>query len=127
MNADVCYWLNYESTKRKNNMCCLNTAIEATSLNTRACCLPSQDCFIRDNITENDFLVVSIGGNDIVLQPLLCTILNISILSCFTPQFCIENCSFGCPPNLNIECGCYDCGLFGCISGLFTGWPIGIG
>lgn len=113
--------------KTKNNLCCLNTAIEATSLNTRACCLPEQDCFIRDNICENDYLVVSIGGNDIALSPLLCTILNMLILSWCTPKICVEKCSIGCPPNLGIECGCLDCGLVGCITGLFSGWPIGMG
>jgi len=90
MKTDVCYWLNYEAMQRKQNIACINTAIEATSLNTRSCCLPNQDLFIRDNIKNNDYLIVSIGGNDIALSPLLCTILNIAILSCCTPKCCIE-------------------------------------
>ena len=28
-----------------------------------------QDKFIRDNITENDYLIICIGGNDIALKP----------------------------------------------------------
>ena len=58
----------------------LNTAVEATTLTRRAggfscCCLPScgelleQDTFIRDNLKSEDYLVVSIGGNDIALAP----------------------------------------------------------
>ena len=46
-----------------------------------------QDKFIRDNITEDDVLVASVGGNDIALAPQLLTVVssfNPSLLSCPT-------------------------------------------
>jgi len=133
MKLDVCYWLtgmtvllainsridslfflsrlNLEALQRKESLWCVNTAVEATSLNSRPFCslLPQvfvwfifhlqtaikkcirllQDEFIRDTISEDDVLIVSIGGNDIALSPLLCTILNISMLICCTPQCCL--------------------------------------
>jgi len=123
MKTDVCYWLNHEIMRRGvPGLCCLNTAVEATLLKDRACCyLLSQDRFIHRNITDQDYLIVSIGGNDIALKPLLCTILNLLILTQCVPQSCIEQCSCGCPPNTCIECGCVCCGLPACI----TGWPFG--
>jgi len=97
-------------------------------LNDRAFCrLLDQDQFIRDNITEEDYLVVSIGGNDIALAPLCCTICNLAALVWCTPQCCIENYSCACPPNLQLDGGCCCCGLPGCISGTFCGWPLGLG
>merc|ERR1711971_867196 len=109
-------------------MCCVNTAIEATALNCRACChLLGQDKFIRDNITSEDYLVVSVGGNDIALTPLLCTILNLMCLVCCTPQACIEKCACACPVNTHIDIGCAGCGVPGCLSGTLCGWPLGMG
>eukprot|EP00041_Stephanoeca_diplocostata_P027741 m.770112 g.770112 ORF g.770112 m.770112 type:complete len:186 (-) comp23238_c3_seq18:95-652(-) len=58
----------------------LNTAVEATTLGSRVgkCGkLWPSDIFIRDHITENDVLVVSVGGNDIALSPSCSTICNI--------------------------------------------------
>ena len=49
--------------------CCINTAVEATSLNSRSWgMLLEQDEFIRDTIRPDDVLVVSIGGNGIVFE-----------------------------------------------------------
>lgn len=129
MKADVCYWLNREFKERgKSSYCCLNTAIEATSLNDRACCnLLDQDEFIRDNITEEDTLIVSVGGNDIALAPVCCTVINLLTLIWCAPTPCIEQCSCACPPNLRVDGGCLLCGLPGCLSGTLCGWPLGMG
>eukprot|EP00747_Dinoflagellata_sp_TGD_P171952 gnl/TRDRNA2_/TRDRNA2_207245_c0_seq1.p1 gnl/TRDRNA2_/TRDRNA2_207245_c0~~gnl/TRDRNA2_/TRDRNA2_207245_c0_seq1.p1 ORF type:complete len:338 (+),score=53.02 gnl/TRDRNA2_/TRDRNA2_207245_c0_seq1:64-1077(+) len=128
MKTDVCYWLNRQAVERAPELCCLNTAIEATSLSHRACCaLLPQDRFIRDHITADDYLIVSVGGNDIALMPVLFTILNLLALTWLTPQLCIERCACACPPNLHFDAGCADCGLPGCLSGTLTGWPLGIG
>ena len=72
MKKDVCYWLNAELIRRGlgNRYFCLNTAVEATSLNSRACChLLDQDRLIQECITPQDTLIVSIGGNDLALNP----------------------------------------------------------
>ena len=123
---DVCYWLNREAVRRERpDLFCLNTAIEATSLNDRACCrLLTQDRFIRDHITAADYLVVSVGGNDLAMAPVLATVLNIIPLLCLTPQCCIER-GQACPPNSHVDCGCLGCGLPGCAVAGF-GCPPGL-
>lgn len=129
MKADVCYWLNQSLIEQgHSHCCCLNTAAEATCLNDRSfCSLLAQDQFIRDNLTPDDYLVVSVGGNDVALAPLLCTVLNMLVMSWCTPMFCIERCGCACPPNLQLDCGCFCCGLPGCLSGTLCGWPLGMG
>mmetsp|Transcript_57614 Transcript_57614/g.160517 ORF Transcript_57614/g.160517 Transcript_57614/m.160517 type:complete len:351 (-) Transcript_57614:89-1141(-) len=129
MKADVCYWLNKEAQDRgARHVCCLNTAIEATSLNDRAfCALLEQDKFIRDNISSEDYLVVSVGGNDIALTPLLCTVLNLAALVCGSPQACIEHYACAHPINSHVDLGCLGCGLPGCLTGFLCGWPLGMG
>jgi len=113
--------------RKLSDLCCLNTAVEASSLNTRSLCtMTDQDTFIHDYITKEDYLVVSVGGNDIALNPLIFTILNIIPLACCTPTICVEKCGIACPPNLHVDCGCLCCGLPGCISGL-CGFPLGLG
>lgn len=63
--------------------------VEATTLNERTFKLRPQDIFIRDNISCDDILVVSVGGNDVALMPCPCTILSIlGLLS--LPASCIE-------------------------------------
>jgi len=128
MKEDVCYWLNKECVDGKQaDMYCVNSAVEATALNSRAFCLLGQDEFIRDHITEDDYLIVSVGGNDIALQPLLFTIINIVMLVCCVPMAWLSDCACACPPNTHIDCGCCGCGLPGCLSGFFCGWPPGLG
>ncbi len=59
---------------------CLNTAIEESTLGNRdGDVLLAQDIFLRDNITENDYLIVSVGGNDIALRPTAMTIASMVI------------------------------------------------
>ena len=102
MKQDVTFWLNHEAAQLPGSpIGIVNTAIEATSLNDRACCrLLDQDAFIRDNITEEDYLIVSVGGNDVALQPLLCTIANmLALVWCGGPECCIHNFGCACPPN----------------------------
>lgn len=87
MKKDVAYWLNAEAVRRGHpELFCLNSAVEATSLNDRAFGrLLGQDQFIHDHISCEDVLVVSIGGNDLALAPVLATILNIIPLLCLMP------------------------------------------
>ena len=76
----------------------INTAVEATTLNERRLHLRPQDRFIRDNISSEDVLIVSIGGNDIALCPTPCTIAAMAGLICL-PMSCLENArSFGSAP-----------------------------
>jgi hypothetical protein len=113
MKQDVCYWMNSEAVQRGEvDLVCINTAVEATSLNNRACCwLTAQDRLIQDHIQEEDTLIVSVGGNDIALAPLLCTVVSMAAMVCCTPQVCLESCACACPPNLVFDMGCFCCGL----------------
>lgn len=70
--------------------------------------------------------MVSIGGNDIALKPVLCTVLNIALLVYCTPACCLDQGAISCPPNHGVDCGCLDCGLPGCLSGLCA-FPLGFG
>jgi len=128
MKADVCFWLNTEAANRgERDLCCINTAVEATALSNRAFGnLLAQDQFIADNISAEDYLIVSVGGNDIALMPTLCTVTNILLLSWCTPVACL-NCACACPPNLGCDGGCWTCGLEGCLAGFCCGWPPGLG
>lgn len=127
--ADVCYWLNVEAVRRqRRDLFALNTAVEATTLSSRALgrLLP-QDRFIREHITEDDYLVVSVGGNDIALAPLLLTAVNMVLLMCCTPEAAIEKAACACPPDTYAtDCGCLCCGAQGCAAGV-CGCPPGLG
>jgi hypothetical protein len=127
MKMDVCYWINRLSQERNLPYKCINTSVEATTLaDSSFCSLLPQDRFISQNITSDDYLIVSIGGNDIALKPLLCTIANIVPLVCCTPGVCIKN-GCACPPNTGLNCGCMGCGcLPDCLVG-FLGCPLGLG
>jgi len=122
---DVCFHLNNELTADKELQeriavkGCINTSIEATTLSQRGksfCCstLFPQDEFIRDNITSNDVLVVSVGGNDIALAPSLGTIFNLVLLVFLAPT-CFLRCATGVVLPL------------GSIGSFFLGFPIGFG
>mmetsp|Transcript_30892 Transcript_30892/g.51134 ORF Transcript_30892/g.51134 Transcript_30892/m.51134 type:complete len:349 (-) Transcript_30892:261-1307(-) len=128
MKQDVCYWINAEIVRRGHTgLFCINTAIEATTLSQRACGLLSQDAFIRDHIGPQDTLIVSVGGNDIAMAPMLFTVLNLVPLACCTPNFCLRHCMCACPPDLQFDCGCLGCGLPACLSATPFGWPPGAG
>merc|ERR1712194_557965 len=104
-------------------------AVEATLLADRAEGLLPQDHFIHDHITPEDYLVVSIGGNDIALGPSACTIANMLTMVRCTSKSCLRSCGCGflcCGGLLGgkvTRTGCLGCfrSLFGFV------WPPGIG
>lgn len=60
---DVSYWLNYELEKRGAESFCVNCAVEESAIGSRACGrMLEQDRIIRDVMTTDDILVVSVGG-----------------------------------------------------------------
>mmetsp|Transcript_2545 Transcript_2545/g.8384 ORF Transcript_2545/g.8384 Transcript_2545/m.8384 type:complete len:336 (+) Transcript_2545:55-1062(+) len=135
MKQDVAYHVNKLFADRAPGWAALNTAIEATSLNDRAFGrLLDQDAFLRDHVTEEDVVVVSVGGNDIALAPVLCTCANIVPLLC--AGLCcgeaLDACACACPPDVYTpcagltDCGCLGCGLPGCVAGLCS-FPLGLG
>ena len=130
---DVTYWLNAIANQRRDNdnknsgtnspklrYAAINTAVEATTVNERSWRLRPQDVFLRDNITPNDVLVVSVGGNDVAMMPMPCTILSMLCLLQF-PKSCVANgcvattvpcddCCCGCGPSTcSCICSCPPC------------------
>lgn len=127
MVKDVSYWVNFELKEREADAACINTAIEESTLGNReAGFLRAQDRFIRDHITENDTLIVSVGGNDIALRPHPFTIFNILVLQRCVPQFIINCCFCSCV----LQCTCWDYPCPACVSCLpccCLGCPPGVG
>eukprot|EP00536_Pseudo-nitzschia_multiseries_P008520 jgi/Psemu1/287856/fgenesh1_pg.216_\ len=129
MNADVTYWLNHIAQQRQRNqaqegqpsqlrstrMATINAAVEASTVNERTRRLRSQDIFLRDNLRPEDTLVVSIGGNDIAMMPMPCTICSILSLV-HMPISCLESSSCVCasPPCDEHCCGCGPVAMTSC-------------
>jgi len=123
MIKDVAYFMNLEAKDQGSSLATINTSIEEATLGAHANGnLLDQDKFIRDNITENDILVVSIGGNDIALAATPCTGIHIACAVWCFPQFCIDYC--GC--SLVPDCGecipgcCCDFCACPCVGGYFA-------
>ena len=68
MKGDVCFHLNYFLKALEIKYLVLNCATDDSAVCEKMTKLNQSDEFVRDNITENDILVVSIGGNDIALK-----------------------------------------------------------
>lgn len=87
MKPDVSYHLNNYLASMDSNIkyTAINCAVEESTIAMRISeneytnLLP-QDKFIKDHITKDDILIVSLGGNDIALKPSIRTIWNIILL-----------------------------------------------
>mmetsp|Transcript_150399 Transcript_150399/g.481353 ORF Transcript_150399/g.481353 Transcript_150399/m.481353 type:complete len:320 (-) Transcript_150399:120-1079(-) len=105
MARDVCYWLNVG----------LHTARQESTLGQRlegeGHGLLPQDEFIRDHITEDDVLIVDLGGNDVALRPTTWTALNMAALIYLSATCVIRSLSFAVAP----------------CNGWYCGFPLGLG
>jgi hypothetical protein len=121
MKPDVAYWLNHHlrstsstsastsstSVSRATTTVAVNAAVEATTLNERTFRFRPQDDFIRDNLQPQDILLVSVGGNDVALCPLPCTVASVGCLALCLPSELPENgCTCGTVPFDDYCCGC---------------------
>lgn len=129
MRQDVEYHVNALLMERNLNTkyACINTAVEATSLNDRAFGrLLEQDAFAARHLQPQDTLVVSLGGNDVALAPLLCTAINmLGLVFCTARQPCMATATT-CVPNIYPfvgDCGCLLCGVPGCLVATPLAWP----
>ena len=127
---DVAHCMNVELERQGNGnkFVTVNCAVEESKIASRDCGkLLSHDKFIRDHITKNDILVVSMGGNDIALSINPFTICNMLGLICCTTTSCIANCSCGC--DIPVACSnpcCCGGSCVGCLSNACA-WPYGLG
>lgn len=80
MKPDIAYHMNKLFESNNSNYCAINTSVEESTIALRYNELLPQDKFIQQNITNNDILIVSLGGNDIALRPSLKTIWNMSLM-----------------------------------------------
>mmetsp|Transcript_58782 Transcript_58782/g.110138 ORF Transcript_58782/g.110138 Transcript_58782/m.110138 type:complete len:311 (+) Transcript_58782:63-995(+) len=94
MMKDVSYWINQECMRLQPgaSLPCINCAVEESCIVQREVggLLP-QDKFIRDNLTEEDTLVVDMGGNDVALRPTFWLIVHMAWLLYLTPT-CLIRC-----------------------------------
>ena len=92
---DVGMWLNHVLGNRAT---CINAAVEASTLEERKNDLLPHDEFIRDHITKDDVLVVSVGCNDIAMRPNFSTIWRMLFLAYLTRQSSLEKGTAWCLP-----------------------------
>lgn len=69
MVRDIAYWLNKEFATSQSGLCCVNTAVEESTLADRDGRLKPHDMIIQEHLSKNDVIVVSAGGNDVALKP----------------------------------------------------------
>merc|ERR1712110_269883 len=84
MVQDVCFHLNAIAAAElgPGQLCTVMTAVEESTLSDRdRDGLLIQDAFIRDHVTSDDFIILSIGGNDIALNPTVRTAFNMLMLT----------------------------------------------
>lgn len=72
---DVAYWMNADGGAA--GWTTVNAAVEASTLRARATHLLPQDAVVRECVRSGDALVVSVGGNDVLLHPSLGGALNL--------------------------------------------------
>lgn len=131
---DISYWMNFQEqqagstsasdTHDGRRYAAINCSVEESTVGARSWgrLLP-QDEFIKQHITGDDVLVVSVGGNDIALKPSPCTIVNMLTLVNCVPFTCLQNYTCGCA----LPCDDY---LFGCCTSCASdllAFPCGIG
>lgn len=80
---DIAYHFNNEAQQQlgPKKLVTINAAIEESTIGARNNGLLPQDEFIRDHITEDDILIVSLGGNDVALRPTVTTAVSVGMLS----------------------------------------------
>jgi lysophospholipase L1-like esterase len=84
---DIAFWLNHFLSDRATT---LNLAVEESTLRERDTDLLDHDKFIRDNIREEDIIIVSIGANDIALKPTFATVRSMLQLAWLTPRSSLQ-------------------------------------
>lgn len=87
---DVAHALNAACAAARLPLAAVNAAVEEATVCGRARALRPQDRFIAQHLSSSDGLVVSVGGNDIVLRPSLSTIINIATLLAFASDASID-------------------------------------
>jgi len=94
---DLSYQLN-KLLEKDGEYLVINTALEESTLWERQVQLFEHDEFVRDNIQEDDILIISCGGNDIALKPKKMTIFKMAVVMYLNTESWIKNgTAFGFP------------------------------
>ena len=91
MAMDVSYWFNRLAAEDLGPLecCTIMASVEAsTAADRHHFGLLAQDQFIRDSVSEDDFIVMSVGGNDVALAPTWATAVNIALYN-LSPQWLV--------------------------------------
>ena len=91
MAMDVNYWFNRIAAEELGPLecCTIMSSVEASNASDRHHFgLLAQDQFIRDVVSEDDTIVMSVGGNDVALAPTWATAVNIAFLTCPASSSC---------------------------------------
>lgn len=90
--ADIAWAVNRRLQDSGLPLVCINGAIEESTISDRhKGRLMPQDVWIRDHITADDVLIVSVGGNDIALRPSAATVACIGSLVKLSSDAAIES------------------------------------
>ena len=87
----VCYWFNKIAAEDLGPLecCTIMTSVEASTAADRYHFgLLAQDEFIRDTVSEDDVIVMSVGGNDVALAPTVATAVSMVFLN-LSPQWLV--------------------------------------
>lgn len=79
--ADVAHWMNVELAHKAPEAACINASVEESTISSRDGGLLPQDVFVEANITPDDIIIISLGGNDIALRPSFKTICSMGWLA----------------------------------------------
>ena len=91
MAMDVNYWFNRIAAEELGPLecCTIMSSVEASNASDRHHFgLLAQDQFIRDVVSEDDTIVMSVGGNDVALAPTWATAVNMAFLN-LSPQWLV--------------------------------------
>ena len=91
MAMDVDYWFNRLAAEDEGPLecCTIMASVEAsTAADRHHFGLLAQDEFIRDSVSEDDSIVMSVGGNDVALTPTWATAVNMALLN-LSPQWLV--------------------------------------
>lgn len=84
---DICFWLNHYLSERQLPLAAINCAVEASTLYDRHNTLLGHDEFVQTHLEKDDIIIVSIGGNDIVLNPSLRIIVCLFVAIYLIPEY----------------------------------------
>ncbi len=85
--SDICFWINHCLNQKQSPFAAINCAVEASTLYDRCDTLLGHDEFVQTHLQKDDTIIVSIGGNDIILNPSLRIIVCLFLAIYVIPEY----------------------------------------